>query len=196
MARLLPSDVTPLSLSLGETAELRTLDLLRRRLPQDYVVYHSVHWSLSTASRSMFGEVDFVVVNRSGDVVIVEQKAGQLEETGEGLAKRYEGVGAKLVAPQIHRNQDGLRKQYARQTGGLLTIDYLFYCPDHRLRGSVGAGLSVDRVVDAGEAERLPDRIMELLPAGTDSKEGARVHRFFENVFHLVPDIHAHIRSG
>ncbi|MFH1555890.1 MAG: hypothetical protein ABII76_13655 [Pseudomonadota bacterium] len=62
MARLLPSDVTPLSLSLGETAELRTLDLLRRRLPQDYVVYHSVHWSLSTASRSMFGEVDFVVV--------------------------------------------------------------------------------------------------------------------------------------
>ncbi len=28
------------------------------------------------------------------------------------------------------------------------------------------------------------------------SPEGARVHRFFENRFHLVPDIHAHVREG
>ncbi len=39
----------------------------------------------------MFGEADFVVVNRSGQAVIVEQKAGALEETDAGLAKRYTG---------------------------------------------------------------------------------------------------------
>lgn len=93
MARLLPSDVTTAPLSFGESAELRTLDLLRRKLPADYTVYHSVHWSLSTSGHAMFGEVDFVVVNRSGAVVIVEQKAGQLEETQAGLSKRYEGLG-------------------------------------------------------------------------------------------------------
>ena len=192
MARLLPSDVSDPGLSFGETAELRTLDMLRRRLPADYTVYHSVHWSLATSTHAMFGEADFVVVNRSGAVVIVEQKAGQLEETEGGLAKRYEGVGLKPVAPQINRNQDSLRKQYARQTGGHLLIDYLFYCPDHRVPVRVGAGLAADRIVDASEAERLPERIMEILPPGLDSKGGERVHRFFRNTFHLVPDLHAH----
>ncbi len=196
MAHLLPSDLTPLALSLGETAELRTLDLLRRGLPNDYTVYHGVHWSLSTASRSMFGEADFVVVNRSGQAVIVEQKAGALEETDAGLAKRYGGAAPKLVAPQIGRNQDAFRQQYARQTGGTLDLDYLFYCPDHRLRAPVGAGLAADRIVDAAEATALPDRIMALMGPGTASSEGARVHRFFQNRFHLVPDIHAHVREG
>lgn len=196
MAHLLPSDLTPLALSLGETAELRTLDLLRRGLPNDYTVYHGVHWSLSTASRAMFGEADFVVVNRSGQTVIVEQKAGALEETDAGLAKRYGGMAPKLVASQIGRNQDAFRQQYARQTGGTLDLDYLFYCPDHRLRAPVGAGLSVDRIVDAAEAAALPDRIRGLIGPGTASAEGARVQRFFANCFHLVPDIHAHVREG
>lgn len=196
MAQLFPSDITPLHLSLGETSELRTLDLLRHRLPADYAVYHSVHWSLSTSARVMFGEADFVIVNRSGEVVIIEQKAGRLEDTPEGLAKRYDGAVPKLVAPQIHRNQDALRKQFLRQTGHQLTLDYLFYCPDHRLQGAVGAGLLADRVVDATAAEALPERVMALLPAGTDGREGALVRRFFENLFHLVPDIHAHVRAG
>lgn len=112
------------------------------------------------------------------------------------LAKRYDNAGPKLVAPQIHRNQDALRKQFDRQTGHSLSIDYLFYCPDHRLHGAVGAGLATDRIVDAAEAERLPERIMALLPPGTDSRHGALVRRFFENLFHLVPDIHAHVRAG
>ena len=89
MAHLHPSDLTEPQLSGGETAELRTLDLLRRGLPGDYTVYHSVHWSQATASRSVFGEADFVVANRSGEAIVVEQKAGALEETGAGLAKRY-----------------------------------------------------------------------------------------------------------
>lgn len=196
MARLLPSDVTTAPLSFGESAELRTLNLLRRKLPADYTVYHSVHWSLSTSGHAMFGEVDFVVVNRSGAVVIVELKAGQLEETPAGLAKRYEGLELKSVAPQVHRNQDGLRKQFARQTGGQLMIDYLFYCPDHHVRTRLGSALAADRIVDAGEGQNLPKRIMALLPRGADSKEGERVHRFFENLFHLVPDIHAHAAGG
>ncbi len=196
MAHLLPSDLTPLALSLGETAELRTLDLLRRGLPNDYTVYHGVHWSLSTASRSMFGEADFVVVNRSGQAVIIEQKAGALEETDAGLAKRYPGAAPKLVASQIGRNQDAFRQQYARQAGGTLDLDYLFYCPDHRLRAPLGAGLAAGRIVDAAEATALPDRIRMLMGPGTASPEGARVHRFFANRFHLVPDIHAHVREG
>ncbi len=74
----------------------------------------------------MFGEVDFIVVNRAGEVLAIELKAGALQETGAGLAKHYDGGGGKMVAPQIHRGLESLRKQYSRQTGsGTLSIDYL-----------------------------------------------------------------------
>jgi hypothetical protein len=66
MARLLPSDISTLSLSLGETAELRTLETLRSSLPSAYTVFHSVHWTRDVAYKTAFGEADFIVVNQSG----------------------------------------------------------------------------------------------------------------------------------
>jgi hypothetical protein len=89
-----------------------------------------------------------------------------------------------------------LRKQYFRQTGLALSLDYLFYCPDFRVRDPLAAGISSDRIVDAGEAHRLPGRLTSLIGPGHDSAEGRRVHRFYEQLFHLVPDVHAHIRAG
>jgi hypothetical protein len=102
MARLLPSDISQLSLSLGETAEIRTLHALQNSLPSAYTVFHSVHWSRDAAYKTAFGEADFIVVNKSGDVVVIEQKSGALDESADGLIKRYSD-GQKNVAVQIHR---------------------------------------------------------------------------------------------
>src|SRR5690242_3625140 len=102
MARILPSDISDLSLSLGETAELRTLELLRSKLSAKYTIYHSVHWVRDGSQRTIFGEADFVIVNQAGDVLVVEQKSGQLEESDGRLIKRYFD-GEKNVSTQIHR---------------------------------------------------------------------------------------------
>jgi len=72
MARILPSDISDLSLSLGETAELRTLELLRSKLSAKYTIYHSVHWVRDGSQRTIFGEADFVIVNQAGDVLVVD----------------------------------------------------------------------------------------------------------------------------
>jgi type II secretory pathway predicted ATPase ExeA len=145
----------------------------------------------------MFGEVDFVVVNLAGEIVVIEQKAGSLQVTAEGLAKAYGGGPRKPVGSQINRTIDALRKQYARQTnGGVLAIDYLFYCPDYRVANPINAGIAAERIVDAPQADLLPVRVTALMGPGIESIEGKRVHRFFENRFDLVPDIHAHVREG
>jgi hypothetical protein len=192
MARLLPSDISELSLSLGETAELRTLGALRAGLSSTYTVFHSVHWARDAAYRTAFGEADFVIVNQSGDVVIIEQKSGALHETADGLIKQYSD-GRKNVASQIHRTLDGLRDQFKRQSGRDISLDYLIYCPDYRLRDLNAVGLNASRIVDARDALRLVDRITSILPQGVPTDHGKRVQRFFENSFHLVPDIHAHV---
>jgi hypothetical protein len=133
MARLLPTGISELSLSLGETAELLTLARLRNELPPAYTVFHSVDWTRDTAYRITFGEADFIIVNQSGDTVVIEQKSGALEESSSGLIKRY-ADGQKNVTTQIHRTLDGLREQFKRQSGHDLSLDYLIYCPDHRVR--------------------------------------------------------------
>jgi hypothetical protein len=195
MARLLPSDISQLSLSLGKTAELRTLESLRTGLPSEYTVFHSVHWSRDAAYQTTFGEADFIVVNQSGEVVVIEQKSGALDESADGLIKRYSD-GQKNVASQIHRTLDGIRDQFKRQSGHNIGLDYLIYCPDYRVRDLNAVGLTANRIVDARDASCLADRISGILTPGIPSDYGNRVLRFFENRFHLVPDIHAHVTAG
>ena len=195
MARLLPSDISELSLSLGETAELRTLEALRSGLPSAYTVFHSVHWSRDAAYQTAFGEADFIVVNQSGEVVVIEQKSGALDESADGLIKRYSD-GRKNVASQIHRTLDGIRDQFKRQSGHDIILDYLIYCPDYRLLDLNAVGLTASRIVDARDASHLADRITSILAPGSPTDHGKRVLRFFENRFYLVPDIHAHVTAG
>jgi hypothetical protein len=195
MARLLPSDISELSMSLGETAELLTLEALRSDLPSAYTVFHSVHWSRDAAYHTAFGEADFIVVNQSGEVVVIEQKSGALDESADGLIKRYSD-GQKNVASQIHRTLDGIRDQFKRQSGHNIVLDYLIYCPDYRLRDLNAVGLTASRIVDARDASHLADRIISILAPGSPTDHGKRVSRFFENKFHLVPDIHAHVAAG
>lgn len=68
-------------------------------------MFHGVHWSREYAKWTQFGEVDFVVVNRGGYVLLIEQKDGPLAETEAGLVKQYDD-GEKNVNDQIRRSVD------------------------------------------------------------------------------------------
>ena len=87
MAQIFPSDIEWNSEDRFENDELNTLVVLRDGLPDDYLIYHSVHWNKSDPRRITFGEVDFVVVNTAGEVMVIEQKNGALHETEQGLEK-------------------------------------------------------------------------------------------------------------
>ena len=61
MAHIVPSDVSRLALSGGSRHELDTLQQLKIDLPNDYTVFHGVHWSREYEAWTHFGEIDFVV---------------------------------------------------------------------------------------------------------------------------------------
>ncbi len=63
-----------------------------------------------------FGEIDFVVLNRSCDLLFVEQKNGVLEESTTGLVKRYTDD-EKNVVEQIHRSLEKVRQKFQWQHG-------------------------------------------------------------------------------
>jgi hypothetical protein len=83
MAYIVPSDISRLALGGNgvHKAEVETLRLLKDGLSQSYTVFHGVHWSREYEQWSHFGEIDFVVLHRSGKLLFIEQKNGALQET-------------------------------------------------------------------------------------------------------------------
>ena len=76
-----------------------------------------------------------------------------------------------------------------------LKLDYLIYCPDHRVLKVNSAAFDMSRIVDAGAKDGLPARIQTVPGPGANSTDdwNDTVRAFFRQTLGLVPDIHAQI---
>ncbi len=197
MARIVPGDITHLALSGAREPELATLHELRAALPRAYTVFHGVHWTREYRGHTVFGEIDFVVVNQAGKALLIEQKNGALDETESGLVKTYPDR-PKSVADQVRRSLESVREKFKWiHANRSIELDYLIYCPDHRIVNLNAVGLDTERIVDAARRTQLCERIAAVLGAGgLDREEHAeRVLAFFRQTFELVPDVHAHVTA-
>ena len=192
MARIYPSYMLGFDAPDINSAELDTLRKLQAELPADYSVYHSVHWSRAYEKYTVYGEIDFIVTNDTGKVLVIEQKNGMLEETPEGLVKSY-GLMKKNVEDQIQRNIGNIRDKFNIQHPGgeKLHIDYLIYCPDYKVININAAGIDRERVVDGNSKAGLCDCIKRLLDVETDASTGLidEVRGFFLSSLRIVPDV-------
>ncbi|MDE0242952.1 MAG: NERD domain-containing protein [bacterium] len=198
MARIVPSDVDRLALAGGHASELVTLERLRRDLDPHLTVFHSVHWTRESGDRTSWGEADFIVVNRAGKILVMEQKNGSLDETGDGLVKRYRD-GASNPVLQVRRSVDNIKGKFRRvhRREPALVADYLVYCPDHRVQSVNAVGLDSSRIVDAAGDHLLVSRIHEILDDDDDAPERrATVEAFLRQSLEIYPDIHARVRHG
>ena len=192
MAKTYPSDLPGLNAPNIKSPELDTLRKLQAQLPADYSVFHSVHWSRAGEKNTAYGEIDFIIMNNTGKVLVIEQKNGMLEETPNGLVKGY-GLTKKVVREQIQRNIGNIRDKFSKQhpRGEKLHIDYLIYCPDYKVININAAGIDRERVVDGKSKASLSDYIKRLLDAKSDaSPESVReLHEFFLSSLRIVPDV-------
>ena len=195
MAQIFPSDIEAAKASGESPAELDTLIALRDGLSDDYLVYHGVHWSVSEPRRTKFGEIDFVIVNNEGDLLVIEQKNGPIIEGPQGLEKVYFGGRRKPVHSQVQRNLGNLRTKFSRsmKRAPNLKVDYMIYCPDHRVVDLNAAGIDRARTVDAGTRHLLPQRIEKVLGDGKKRNKLLRrkLHDFLLNGFYIAPDLNA-----
>lgn len=174
--------------------ELATLALLERGLPAAYTVYHGVHWTrLDEGGFSIYGDIDFVVVNAAGELLAIEQRSGFLEEGPQGLSSRRRGRD-RNVAVGIARSRTALQARLAARLGGPAPrIEYLLYCPDYFVRQAHTAGIEPERIVDAAVRDQLIPRIRAILPPGEHSGHAPEVHRFLRDEIKLEPDVAARL---
>jgi hypothetical protein len=199
VARLVPSDIGRLELAGGSRPELETLRYLADALPAAYTIFHGVHWSREYRGHTVYGEIDFAVVNRAGRVLLIEQKNGPLLETDAGLVKVYPGGTVKPVGDQVRRGLEGVREKFRAVHAGHanLHLDYLVYCPDHRVVRLNAAALDASRVVDASDRTRLAEGVTEVLEPGIPAVDGwvEKVEDFFAQTFEVSVDIHAQVSA-
>lgn len=197
MARVIPDGWQALEATGAAGREIETLEMLARSLPDAYTVYHAVHWTNLERGFSVYGEIDFAVLNRAGDLLLIEQKSGFLEETAEGLVKRY-AEKTKSVPMQIARTVAAVQAKLAKRPGCKgVHVDYLLYCPDYQVKQVETAGISARRIVDARQRDHLAAIVQSTLAPGQPDDRAAEVHRFLRDVIQLETDVSALIgRAG
>ena len=188
MAHIHPAGWREMSVTGAAAREIETLASLEASLADTpYSIYHGVHWTNAEHGFSAYGEVDFIILAPSGRLLLIEQKAGFLTETPDGLVKNYRGK-PRNIQSHILRTIDGLCRRFGEEK---LSIDYVLYCPDYIVRDPQLAGIDPRHIVDAGNKERLPELVRELLPL-TDPAESVehfeKVARFLGDTLSLRPD--------
>ena len=138
------------------------------------------------------GEIDFAIVGPTGKLLLIEQKAGLLMETADGLKKSYADK-EKSVPIQMARNADALHSRLRQYCGADIThVDALLYCPHYTVKQPGSAGIDPARIVDATRAAHLTAIIKSILPAtGEVLPAKTKIHRFLSDLLQLVPEVHA-----
>lgn len=189
MARLCPSLPPRAALNVGEYAELDLLQTLERGLSNAYTLFHSVDWSRGTEAQEQHGEIDIVVVNQAGDVLLMEVKSGNVEFRPEGIFKTY-GAKSKDVKAQVGLQYGALRSRL-QDANLLVHLSHLLVLPDLRVQTQT-VQWPRQRIVDSNEIGNIVSTVTQLLGPGLKNGDNLeRVLAFFENRFRVVPDVSA-----
>lgn len=165
---------------------LRTLE---EGLSNAYVLFHSVDWSRGSGDLEQHGELDIVVMNQSGDTLLIEVKTGPVDFRSHGIFKTYSRE-TKDVGRQIGLQWGALRGRLNDIEPGI-KLYHLLVLPDVRVQSET-VQWPRERIVDSQEVELICARISELLgPGRANPKLSDRVSAFFENRFHVQPDVSA-----
>jgi hypothetical protein len=189
MARVLPSLPISHILTGGQRAELSLLRTLEEGLSNAYVLFHGVNWSRGSGDMEQHGELDLVVVNQSGDTLLIEVKAGPVDFGSHGIFKTYSRE-TKDVGRQIGLQWGALRGRL-NDIEPSIKLHHLLVLPDVRVQSET-VQWPRERIVDSQEVALICARISELLgPGRANPKLSDRVNAFFENRFQVQPDVSA-----
>lgn len=188
MAKLLPDFSSEISKTSGFRKELEVLKWLQRTLPDGYTVFHGVDWHSLYAGRDTHGEIDLIVMNRAGDLLLIEVKSGAASIRDGKLYKAY-GTRERDVALQL-RVQYAAMRQLLQQAG--LQVQRLCNClvlPDWRVGETPVVAIPRERIFDAEDYPQLSARVQGLLPLGNPDEQADRVRAFLSNHLSVAPDV-------
>ncbi len=181
--------------SLGWATEMEVLEHLTEGLPAAYTLFHSVDWMRPTPNGAARGEIDIIVVNQAGELLLIEVKAGSVEFRADGIFKPYEGEEASDVVRQVKGQYRSIR-QRLDDAGLKVKIQQLLVLPDMVVENET-VHWPRELIVDSREYPHLPGHIQRTLGPGSWNEtvhEG--VIGFLANRFKVRVDVASVLRQA
>lgn len=198
MAKVFPADWN--ASTFMHEGEKETIEWLQDALSDEYVIWAGVEYaSREKSGVPVYGEIDFLVVGPSGNVVLIEQKNGWLsiDEHGE-LTKSYRER-TKSVGKQLRHSFSAFLKQWDDAYGRDDTRPHLttmMLLPDFTVENL--ASLQIDRIqlVDKPRLKDLPQIIEEILAhSPPNERKFSRMMEFLDGQLSLAADIGAALEN-
>lgn len=193
MARIHPSFPKQGPMGAGAYREREVLRVLQDGLPDSFDVFHNVPWSAMHEARQGFGEYDFVIVSPGGHLLILEVKAGSVDDQSEYLSKTYGTDGPKDIGHQMRRLHASLLEHIKRGNLPQVQVGALLVLPDVIVQSNIVA-YPRERIVDASQMDSLCVLITSSFRATSlPDEQRQRVLAYLDNRFELLPDVATHI---
>lgn len=191
MATLLPDLSTENRYTTGFRKEIEVLTQLHRTLPAGYTIFHNVDWHSLYEGRDTHGEIDIIVMNQAGDLLLVEVKSGAAVLDNGRLYKTYQNRNRDVVL-QMSVQYSAMRHLLHKAGLRPKQLCNCIVLPDWRVTGGAIVAIPRERILDADDCAQLSDRIQGLLPLG-DMKGGMaeRVYSFLSNHLSVAQDVSA-----
>ena len=191
MAHLIPDIRSFNPLTPGEHTERDILQQLERGLADSYTVFHHLYWANARPQGDQHGELDVVVMNRAGDLAVLEIKAGELDMSAQGLFKQH-GEKVQDVGVQVQRQFSNLQAR-VRQRGWGIRLLHFLVLPHHRIeQWDDTIQFPRERIIDAQACEDLPGEISRTLSQGLDAPAvRSQVHDFMLDQLGMQLDVTA-----
>lgn len=187
MATLTPSQLPNLREDGGLFRELDVLERLRVGLSDGFEIFHEVWWHSVHEGKDRHGEIDIVVLSPSGDLLLMEVKAGQVLLREGGFFKRY-GQQEEDVLRQCRVQYSGMVSRL-KEAGLHPNLVNCLVLPDYHLPVGQVVSIPRERIIAADEYDQLAQRVAALLASVNGTANIEAVRHFLCNEFQVSPTI-------
>ena len=189
MARLFPCMPHTRVANAGYFREMDVLERLQQSLPAGYEIFHNVDWHSLHEGEDRHGEIDLVVMNLAGDLLLVEVKAGQVAFQADGIFKTY-GTKTKQVDRQLKVQYSAMLNRLDH-AGIKTSVNNCLVLPDCLVLNGDIVAIPRERIFDADDYEHLGYKIQQRLPLSVPNNIADQVRRFLSNLLNIAPDVSA-----
>lgn len=183
MALISPSIVPSTRTNGGWYREIDVMERLKDALPDSYEIFHSINWHTVQQASDRHGEIDLVVLGPTGNVLLMEVKAGDVILRDGGIFKLY--------TDREHNVGNQCRLQYSAVMNRLQEADlhpYVTNClvlPDYVIDSGHLLAMPRERIIDADGYDTIGTRVKEMMSAGPRDVDRESLRHFFNNEFRV-----------
>ena len=187
MAQLCPSMLPPLRQNGGLYRELDVLEKLRLSLSDGYEIFHSVSLHSVHENIDKYGEIDIIILGPSGNILLMEIKAGSLVLRDGDIFKIYQAkehdVGRQCsiqYAVMLNRLKDANLDAF---------LSTCLVLPDFSLNNVHVVSVPKERIIDATQFEYIGALVQAMLGVGSGCSDLPRLKLFLRNEFQISLDL-------